>query len=151
MHSVTQSIQRVEIIGVFWFYEGVIYGFLVQNDPVNWVDPGGLFVLNPVTGGTIGSVLGPLGTAVGVVAGGLALAVGIEAIVDKMHNDRPENQNNPEDTADSISKAQDKLKKRDKDKSNWDPYDDWGDIPRPGGCPIDSTKKSTRKNWKKYY
>ena len=42
MHSVTQSIQRVEIIGVFWFYEGVIYGFLVQNDPVNRIDPKGL-------------------------------------------------------------------------------------------------------------
>lgn len=66
-------------------------------------------------------------------------------------SDRPDNQQNPEEAVDSISKAQDKLKKRDKDKSNWDPNNDWGDLPRPKGDPMDSTKKSTKKNWKKYY
>lgn len=65
-------------------------------------------------------------------------------------DDRPDNVNNPEEAADSISKAQAKQRKRDKGRG-WAPDNDWEDIPRPKGCPIDSTKKTTKRNWKKDY
>lgn len=50
-HITTQNTQRVEIIGFCWFSEGVVYGFIVTNDPINKIDPFGLAPIDPFNPG----------------------------------------------------------------------------------------------------
>ena len=141
-----------------------LYGY-IWNDPINSADPSGLVACGGVCVAGVGIGIVRVGKAAydayRAYRAARAAAQAAQAVANEIGDDdaeegssegeaRPDNVHHPEDAADSISKAQQKQRKRDKTRG-WDPDEDWGELPRPKGCGIDSTKKTTKRNWKKDY